>query len=134
MSTIDALVLGLYPPVILFACLAVWCYGVHVLWPAWKTGQLNVRDHALPISLVLVAGADLLENAFYGYARLSPDGYNRLTGLLSAVGPMKTLILLGLVFAVSGYRKAVYGHSELGKLLALAGGVWFLSFIVIALR
>lgn len=134
MTTIDMIVLALYPPVVFFAAWAVWCFGANVLLPAYRMGSLSVRDHALPIALVLVATADLVENLFYGYARLDPNGYAKITGVLSAVGPMKTLILFGLIFAVAGYRKAVNGTADLGRLIAWAVGLWLLTFVVLALR
>lgn len=133
MGLIDFAVLALYPPIIFFALWAVWLYGGHVIWPAVREGMLNVRDHALPIALVLTASADLVENTFYGYARIDKEGYNHLTTVLPFIGPMKIVILIGTMFAIAGYQKAVYGATRMAQLITLAWCMWCTSFLVLVL-
>ena len=133
MTITDASVIALYPPIIFYAMWAVFLYGYHVIWQALKIHSLNVRDHALPIAIVLCAGALLIENLFYGYARVDPKGYTSLTTILSLVGPMKTIILCGLVFAVASYKKAVEGKTALGQLFGMAFAIWVATFILILL-
>jgi hypothetical protein len=133
MTITDASVIALYPPIIFYAMWAVFLYGYHVIWQALKIHSLNVRDHALPIAIVLCAGALLIENLFYGYARIDHRGYDYLTTILNFVGPMKTIILCGLVFAVASYKKAVEGQTALARLFGVAFAIWFTTFILIML-
>ena len=131
MSITDNFVLALYPPIIFFSAWSIWLYAVHVLLPAYRAGKLSTKDHALVLALVFTGFAHLAENIFYGYARLDPEGYSSLTRILGIIGPMKVLILLGMVFAVAGYKKAVNGELGLRMISAIAVFIWVASVTVI---
>lgn len=132
MSITDVAVLALYPAIVVFAGWSVYLYGFRVIWPAWRMGELRMRDHALPMAVVLAAGADTAENLYYGASRLIPDGYLLAGFTMSAVGPMKAVILFAGVLAVAGYKQAVTGRSVLSDLACKACLIWAASFVVLS--
>jgi len=132
MNSVDLAVLALYPPVIIFSGWAVYLYIVKVIAPAWRDGTFNLADHALVIAFALITAADFLENIYYGAARLDKGLYIAMTGFLPTVGILKVVILGGTIFAISGYRKALYGKMQLTQLSFAAWSIWLTSLLVLS--
>lgn len=127
MTRIDLAVLGLYFPIVVFSGWALWLYLARVLYPAIQRRVFSLRDHALVVAIALALAADLSENLYYGTARLDAEWYFYLTNALPAVGLGKGLILAAAVFAVAGYKKAVYGEAKLSRLVLFAFLLWVAS-------
>ena len=115
---------AVYVPLVVFAVAAVYVYARHVLWPAWRTRSLSMREHGIVLGFVLAFVADAAENVYYGVGRLSPDVYSALAWSLPPVVGLKVLILAGSMCAISGYWHATRGRGVMWQLAWLALAIW----------
>ena len=133
MNMLDYLVLALFPPIFLFACVAVWVFWADYILPAWRDGVLSVREHKLPIALGFLVLGLAGETLMYGIARYLPGDYMAISQMMWLVGLNKLMYFIGLIFAVAWAIKMRTHLSYLGGVLAAAGGLWLLSLLAVVL-
>lgn len=129
MRIIDAIVLGLYPAIAVFASWASYLYVFRVLLPAIQLRRLNLGDHAIMGGISALLVAIFIEDALYGPQRWGVGFFDKLADVLPLVGISKTFILMGSVLAVFGFRHAISGDDDFGRLVAVAGAVWAIGTV-----
>ena len=102
MSWQTIILVALYVPVTVFAVLGVVRFGTALVRLVRK-GEFRRDQHLMWVALVLLLTADALENIYYGIARISPAVYSALGHMVSAVLPMKLLILSALIVTVAAW-------------------------------
>jgi hypothetical protein len=125
----NAAFLAVYVPLVVFAAYACWLYARHVLWTAWRADRLSVREHGIVVGMVFAYAADMTENVYYGIGRVSRPFYETISWSVPHVMSMKSLILIGALFAVGGYYQAVHDRGVMWALVAFAFVLWFWAFI-----
>lgn len=130
---LEALVLGLYVPIVLFSATACWLVVTRLILPAYRKGKLDVEHYAVGGSLVFALAAHLSENLYYGAARWFGK-FEMLNDQLLFIGAWKLLILISLVLALTWVRAAEHPPRvepwmapEDVKVLYLRHGLWLLA-------
>jgi hypothetical protein len=128
MRVIDAMILALYAPIVMFSGAACWLYLVRVLVPAIRHGTFSLERHAVALSAIAALLAHFIESLFYGLGRYDFE-YQYLWARLEWVGPMKVVILFSSVLAVAVYNKAAFGKMNLLRLNVIAFGAWLAFYV-----
>lgn len=121
---------AIYIPVVLFSAAAAYLYLRHVLWPAWRSGTLSVREHGITLGMVAAFSADSAENVYYGMGRISESFYNSLSWSVPHVAAMKLLILAASIYAISAYSQAVHDRGITWQLVGGALLLWGVSALI----
>jgi len=125
---IEAVVHGIYVPIIVFAVLACYLLAARLILPAWRENRLDVDRYALPLSAALALAAHAYEAALYGPYRWF--GWHWLNSMLPAVWVGKVLILSSVVMAVAAISRAATDGAHLARLAGIAVALWALSAVV----
>lgn len=131
MNALDYLVLAIFPPIFIFACLAVWVFWADYIIPAWNEGVLSIREHKLPIALGFLVLGLAGETLMYGISRFIPNAYERIGHMMVLVGLLKLLYFIGLVFAVAWAVKMRTQVSYLGRVVGAGAVLWGIALIMV---
>lgn len=63
------IMVGAFAPLLIFSLMAVYRYG-SLLFKLTRTGEFELKRHGLWVVIVLVFITSVVENAYYGYARV----------------------------------------------------------------
>lgn len=122
-NIIDALVLGMYLPIVVFSGFACWLFVSRLLWPAVREGSFSIDQYALAIAASCALAAHFTENLYFGIPRWLGE-FDAWNDMLPIVGLWKTLILASALFATAALSKAATDGAHLGRLLVIALSLW----------
>ncbi len=120
---IDALVLGIYAPIVVFSGIACYLFLSRLLIPAMKEGSFSVDQYAIGVSACAALAAHFGESLYYGVPRWVGE-WDRFNDFLVGVGLLKLLILVSSVFAVAALSQAATSATHLGRLTVIAAALW----------
>lgn len=124
---LEAALKAVYFPLVFMAGLALFHISRAFYYSA-KKDSFEFRENLLWVALVFMLSADVLENLYYGVARILPALYVPLSYKPEAVLPLKLLILAGAVCARAAYQDSV-GRDWLLKRITQAVQLWLLAFM-----
>lgn len=126
---VEALVQGIYLPIIVFAGLSCYLLCARLLWPAWREKRLDVMHYALGISCSLSLASSFGEAVYYGVPRWLNefDAWNRRLGF---VGALKLLVLGAAVFAMTAINNQPSSSANLYRVAGWAGVIWLVGIAV----
>lgn len=127
-SLIEAAILGLYFPIVVFSGVACWLLIARLLWPAVKDRTLHVDRYAIALSAAFALAAHAAENTYYGIARWT-DNFQALQALW-IVGAWKMLIMSSGILAVAALSRASTDGAHVRRLIGIALALWFVASIV----
>lgn len=123
----NAVLAGIYVPLVLAALSALCMYGGSVIIPAIRRGELRVAEHGIVIGMFLLFTAAMVENFYYGIGRIYPSYFDSLSWSIGYVLAIKATILIGALYAIGGWIKSVYKLNCMLSLTAIAIGLWSIS-------
>lgn len=126
-AIIEATVLGLYVPIVVFSGIAAWLLVARVLWPALRERDLKVERYAIALSAALALAAHAFENIYYGFGRWT-DNF-ALLQTLWLVGLWKLLIMGSGIMAVAALSRAATDGAHVRRLVGIALALWFVASI-----
>jgi len=125
---LEAALLGLYIPIVVFSALACWMLVMRVVIPALRRRD-GLDRYAIGISCALALGAHLTETVYYGAARWFDLRELMFGGHVWAT-LWKMLILASSVMAVSALSAAATDGPHLRRLASIAGALWWIGAMV----
>ena len=123
-KALQAVIMGMYLPIIILSGAACFLYITKILIPAFRGGYFNFEKHAVALAAITALLAHFSENVYYGVGRVNGPLFDWMTNQWAMVGAMKMLILVSSILATSVYNKSRFGISNIGKLICLVIVLW----------
>lgn len=103
------LMLGIFPVLFALSWMCIFIFVFRFIVPMWRSGNLNVEEHKLPIGVALLCVSLMGETLIYGLGRILPSHYVSFSNIFEITLTLKVLYVIGLTFLVSWDIKARTG-------------------------